>query len=177
MDFNEKTKNEVKERAGFRCCRCQLVGVHVHHILPIEYGGTNDIDNAAPLCPSCHDYYGGNPDKRKEIRHMRDWWYGRIEKQYPDNRQLNTLQELNDKVDQLQKKQIGLNDFKVVLNRFTQEAISNITLGTAVTTASGIANATVSPSPSPSPSFPSPEEIEAVGDQWIQSQIDIERGK
>ena len=33
------------------------------------------IDNAAPLCPSCHENYGANPTKRKFIREARDFWY------------------------------------------------------------------------------------------------------
>ena len=164
MDFSEATKREVKEKAAFRCCRCQQIGIHVHHILPKEDGGSSDIENAAPLCPSCHDYYGGNPQKRKEITQMRDWWYQQVEKQFPDNRQLTRLEEINDKVDKLQQNQISLDDFKIELGKFAEDAVRNITMGTAITTASGIANATVSPSmtPSPSPSYspspsPSPE--------------------
>ena len=165
-DFSEITKREVKEKAAFRCCRCQQIGVHVHHIIPKEDEGSSDISNAAPLCPSCHDYYGGNPQKRKEITHMRDWWYEQVEKQYPDNRQLGKLEEINDKVDKLQQNQISLDDFKIELSRIAEQTINNITMGTAVTTASGIANATVSPSmspsPSPSPSFSSsPEPLES----------------
>jgi 5-methylcytosine-specific restriction endonuclease McrA len=73
MSFSEKTKIEVKEKAAFRCCRCQSVSVQVHHIIPEEAGGADTIDNAAPLCPSCHNAFGGNPEKRKEIKQMRDW--------------------------------------------------------------------------------------------------------
>jgi len=157
MDFSEKTKKEVKEKAAFRCCRCQQIGIHVHHIVPKEVGGSCDIDNAAPLCPSCHDYYGSNSLKRKEITQMRNWWYVQVEKQFPDNRQLTGLEGINDKVDKLQQNQITLDDFKEGLRIFTNEAINNITMGTAVTTASGIANAYISPSASPSPSIPPPE--------------------
>ena len=38
------------------------------------------MDNAAPLCSRCHDLYGGNPEKRKQIRQMRDNWYEMVEK-------------------------------------------------------------------------------------------------
>ena len=159
MDFTEQVKKEVKEKAAFRCCRCQQIGIHVHHIIPQENGGLSDIANAAPLCPSCHDYFGSNPVKRKEITQMRDWWYGQVIKQFPDNRQLGKLEDINNKVDKLQQNQITLEDFKQGLKDYTNEMINNITLGTAVTTASGIANASVSPSASPSPS-PSPSELE-----------------
>lgn len=152
MDFTEQVKKEVKEKAAFRCCRCQNIGIHVHHIIPQESGGSDEIENAAPLCPSCHDYYGGNPEKRKEIAQMRNWWYEQVTRQFPDNRQLGRLEDISTKLDKLQKNQINLDDFKQELKGFANEMINNMTLGTAVVTASGIANASVSPSPSPSPS-------------------------
>ena len=34
MPFSENLKRQVKEKAAFRCCRCQLFGVEVHHIVP-----------------------------------------------------------------------------------------------------------------------------------------------
>ena len=51
------------------------MSLEVHHILPQEHNGTDDEDNAAPLCASCHRGYGGNPDHRSRIREMRDHWY------------------------------------------------------------------------------------------------------
>lgn len=150
MDFTEQVKKEVKEKAAFRCCRCQQIGIHVHHIIPQENGGFSDIDNAAPLCPSCHDYFGSNPQKRKEITQMRDWWCGQVKMQFPDNRQLGTLEDINSKLDNLYQNQINLNDFKQELREFSNNMINNITLGTAASTATGIANASMSPSASPS---------------------------
>lgn len=78
MAFSEKVKNEVKKKAFFRCAVCQQAFVEVHHIIPQEEGGEDTLDNAAPLCASCHDLYGGNPGKRKQIRQMRDDWYERV---------------------------------------------------------------------------------------------------
>src|SRR5262245_33993057 len=75
MPFSESLKVQVKKMAAFRCCRCHDIGVDIHHIIPQAHGGTDDIDNAAPLCQNCHDRFGANPEKRKEIRQMRDWWY------------------------------------------------------------------------------------------------------
>jgi hypothetical protein len=163
MDFPENIKREVKERAAFRCCRCQSIGVHVHHIVPQEDGGSADIDNAAPLCPSCHDYYGGNPEKRKEIRQMRDWWYGRVREMYPDNREIGKIEIIDNKLDQLLQKQISLDSFKSDLILYAQEMINNMTYGTASATASGIINASASPSPSPSPS-PYPPDQPILGE-------------
>jgi len=51
------------------------LGIEVHHIQPQADGGTDDEDNAAALCPSCHETYGANPQKRKFIREARDFWY------------------------------------------------------------------------------------------------------
>src|SRR2546425_13353225 len=45
------------------------------HIIPTADGGPDTEDNAAPLCPSCHDIYGANPVKRKLIREVRNFWY------------------------------------------------------------------------------------------------------
>lgn len=79
MAFSEKIKMEVRKKAFFRCVICQQPFVEVHHIVPQEEGGADTIDNAAPLCSSCHDLYGGNPGKRKQIRQMRDDWYEKVE--------------------------------------------------------------------------------------------------
>jgi hypothetical protein len=53
--------------------------VEVHHIQPESEGGPDTLDNAAALCASCHDLFGGNPEKRKQIRQMRDDWWQKME--------------------------------------------------------------------------------------------------
>ncbi len=89
--------------------------------------------------------------------------------QFPCNKTLDKLEDINNKLDKLQQNQINLNDFKQELKEFTNSMINNITLGTAASTATGIANASISPSASfsslpslsssPSPSAsPSPSE-------------------
>lgn len=77
MPFSETTKEKVKIRADFTCCWCndRKQKVEVHHIIPQAEGGSNDEDNAAPLCSNCHTLLGGNPELRKEIRLRRDHWY------------------------------------------------------------------------------------------------------
>jgi len=82
MTFPESVKKEVRERAAFRCCICQEIGPEIHHIIPLEGEGSDNIDNAAPLCPNCHTKFGANPEKRKFITEMRDWWYGRVKERY-----------------------------------------------------------------------------------------------
>jgi len=75
MTFSEKVKLEAKRKSAFRCCICHRPFVEVHHIVPQAEGGPDTFSNAATLCSSCHDLYGGNPEKRKIIRQMRDHWW------------------------------------------------------------------------------------------------------
>lgn len=82
MGFNEQQKLIVKRRAHFRCCLCHSIYIEVHHIIPEEEGGPNSEDNAAPLCPYCHETLGSNPTKRKFIKQARDDWYEICEKRY-----------------------------------------------------------------------------------------------
>ena len=56
------------------------MGLEVHHIVPEVEDGTDSEDNAAPLCPTCHRTFGGNPELRSRIRDMRDWWYTTCER-------------------------------------------------------------------------------------------------
>lgn len=78
MAFAESIKKEVRRKADFNCCRCRATGIEVHHIVPKAYGGTDDIDNAAPLCPNCHRFFGNDPKQRKQIKEMRDVWYDKV---------------------------------------------------------------------------------------------------
>ena len=83
MDFPESVKKEARRKAHFRCVVCrEKPFVEVHHIIPQEFGGSNTLDNAAPLCAGCHDYFGNNSDKRKQIKEMRDQWYEICETRY-----------------------------------------------------------------------------------------------
>lgn len=79
MAFTERTRLEAMQQSAFRCCVCHAAFVEVHHIVPQAAGGDDTLKNAAPLCARCHDLYGGNPDKRKQIRQMRDSWWQEIE--------------------------------------------------------------------------------------------------
>jgi hypothetical protein len=94
MPFSQTLKDQVKKMAAFRCCRCHEIGIDIHHIVPQAKGGSDDIDNAAPLCQNCHERFGANPEKRKEIRQMRDWWYDVVkEKYYGDQSAVEKLNE------------------------------------------------------------------------------------
>lgn len=81
MAFSETLRLSVRKRAHFRCCICRVVGVEIHHIIPQEEHGPDTEENAAPLCPSCHELYGANKTKRKFVREARDFWYELCKKQ------------------------------------------------------------------------------------------------
>ena len=79
MGFTERIRNQAKYKSAHRCCVCHKPFVEVHHLVPQAEGGNDSLENAAPLCASCHDLYGGNPEKRKSLRQMRDYWWGLME--------------------------------------------------------------------------------------------------
>jgi HNH endonuclease len=82
LAFSESLKKRVRQKAHYRCCLCQAVLVEVHHIVPGGEGGSDEEDNSAPLCASCHEIFGANPTKRKFIREARDWWYDTCARRY-----------------------------------------------------------------------------------------------
>jgi len=78
MPFSDATKSEAKARAHYRCVICQEpYFLDVHHITREVDGGANTIENAAPLCPNCHTWFGHDPAKRREVTAKRDWWWER----------------------------------------------------------------------------------------------------
>lgn len=95
MAFSETLKLSVKRKAHFRCCLCHNLLVEVHHIVPQEEQGPDTEDNAAPLCPSCHETYGANPQRRKFIRETRELWYEICATRYAsDQGRLERIEEL-----------------------------------------------------------------------------------
>ena len=89
MAFSKATKEEALVAAGRRCCLCihfKGVRLEVHHIQPESAGGSNDFDNAIPVCFDCHADVGHyNPDHPKgnrysytELRRHRDRLYDQI---------------------------------------------------------------------------------------------------
>jgi 5-methylcytosine-specific restriction endonuclease McrA len=54
-NWNELSES-VKHRDGHKCTDCGASGVelHVHHVIPLSKGGTNDLDNLTTLCRQCH---------------------------------------------------------------------------------------------------------------------------
>lgn len=61
MAFAEAGAAKLLTETGRLCCVCRTQHqVSLHHIVPKEEGGTDDIDNAIPLCPNCHDAVHGS---------------------------------------------------------------------------------------------------------------------
>jgi hypothetical protein len=95
MAFTEKLKLEVKRAGHFCCCVCRAAGVEIHHLIPQCEGGPDTFDNAAPLCPSCHETYGANPTKKKFLTEARDFWYEVCEKKHaPQGMALSEIKNL-----------------------------------------------------------------------------------
>lgn len=146
MSFSESIKNQVKEKADFRCCRCKHVSFEVHHINPQKDDGPDTLDNAAPLCPNCHADFGDNPAKRKEITQMRDLWYRRVKEMYSNQMPNDIFRKIDSKLDALAlNHEKGLEDLKETLLKSATESIRKMTMGTAQVTASGIANVIAEP--------------------------------
>jgi hypothetical protein len=114
MAFSEALKLKVKKNAHMSCCLCHALGVEVHHIIPQEENGPDTEENAAPLCPSCHEIYGANPQKRKFIREARDFWYEICAKRYASD--ANKLDEIKT----LLQNTVSLDDFQ----KFKEELLS-----------------------------------------------------
>jgi hypothetical protein len=96
---------------------CHTLGVEIHHIIPESEGGPDGEDNAAPLCPTCHEIYGANPVKRKLIRECRDLWYEICARRYASDEE--RLERIEEKL-------------KIVVGRFVRDATDNGLLRTTV---------------------------------------------
>lgn len=78
MPFSPSVKDEAKARAHYQCVMCQTpFFLDVHHLIKETNGGKNTIENACPLCPNCHTWFGHDLAKRREVEAKRDWWWDR----------------------------------------------------------------------------------------------------
>jgi hypothetical protein len=127
MGFSEKIKKEAKRNSHFKCCICELCKpLEVHHIVPEQHGGPDDIENAVALCAGCHNIYGGNPDHRKWIRDKRDFWYEKCQRIYAfeDISQLEKTNEIIEKIAQHEQRFENIeSDVKILQN--TRQKYSN----------------------------------------------------
>jgi len=134
MPFPEHIKREAKRRAHYCCVACHKPFVEVHHIIPQSEDGPDTLDNAAPLCAGCHDTYGGNPDKRKQIREMRDFWWEYCSRVPTPAQEAKLGQRLDEIQWELQKSNAGgeqqtrlLHDIKEALTSYHDESLSLVT--------------------------------------------------
>ena len=115
------------KKAHFKCCVCRShPAYHVHHIIQQKDGGPDAEDNAAPLCPNCHETYGENPKKQKFIRRNRDDWYEICRKLYSPDNKLN--QEILEHVKELATKKDVDNAVQYIcsaLNEIRNQPISS----------------------------------------------------
>jgi len=142
MAFSEQLKLQVRRRAAFRCCRCHEIGIEVHHIVPQAQRGPNTEKNAAPLCPNCHTWFGGNSEKRKEISQMRDWWYEVCATKYSAVNE-EALRKLDDLIAEVRRqgvseedRQRALQEIQIALGQLLDESQEKkgSDVGQAVTT-------------------------------------------
>lgn len=52
----KKARREMIERKT-KCRECEDYATELHHIIAVEDGGTDDIENLMPLCEKCHKEY------------------------------------------------------------------------------------------------------------------------
>lgn len=133
MPFPESVKREAKQKAHYKCVICHKPFVEVHHIIPQHESGPDTLDNTAPLCGYCHDVYGGNPAKRKQIREMREFWWDFCANvpTYPIemelNKKLDTISEsLHQSLLTQDRLSRALDDIKAVLKHYYTESADRL---------------------------------------------------
>ena len=89
MAFSEKVQEDILVACGRFCSIChRFAGTHIeiHHIVQKADGGSDEFDNAIPLCLDCHAEMGKSdshhPGRKaytqSELRRHRDNWYKRV---------------------------------------------------------------------------------------------------
>jgi len=54
---SETKKKFISARQGWKCGHCQetlTAWFEIDHVIALEHGGSNHVDNLVSLCPSCH---------------------------------------------------------------------------------------------------------------------------
>jgi len=86
MAFSQEVRTKTLLWCDRHCCLCKKargVNIEVHHIVPQGQGGSDEIDNAIPLCFDCHseverynsDHPRGNKYKPEELKARREQVY------------------------------------------------------------------------------------------------------
>lgn len=66
---NQIIRRKVFERDNFTCQKCKLLdktakSLEVHHLIPIIFGGKDEINNLITLCSDCHHF---SPNTKEEF--------------------------------------------------------------------------------------------------------------
>lgn len=89
MPFSPKVQEDALVACGRFCCICHRFAgtkIEIHHIIQRADGGSDDFDNAIPLCLDCHADMGKtdarHPGRKaytpSELKRHRDNWYKRM---------------------------------------------------------------------------------------------------
>jgi hypothetical protein len=63
----KKARGDMMERKT-KCQECENYATELHHIIAVEDGGTDDIENLMPLCKECHrEYTSEQTDERNKM--------------------------------------------------------------------------------------------------------------
>lgn len=54
-EFKQARREMIERRT--KCHECEDYATELHHIIAVEDGGTDDIENLMPLCKECHKEY------------------------------------------------------------------------------------------------------------------------
>ena len=86
MPFDEKVRIKILLWCDRHCCLCKKacgVNIEVHHIIPSSKSGSDDLENAIPLCFDCHseverynaEHSKGTKYKKEELIARREQVY------------------------------------------------------------------------------------------------------
>ena len=104
MAFSEETRIKALVFCGRRCCICHKFcgnNMEIHHIKAKADGGSDDFENAIPLCFDCHAevrQYDSNHPKgikftEKELIIHRDNWYKKMQHYVPEKEETKKQEE------------------------------------------------------------------------------------
>lgn len=63
-----KFRKILEENLGKVCVNCGRDDIEYHHIVPLSFGGTNNLSNIVPLCYYCHRVVHGTVNIRQICR-------------------------------------------------------------------------------------------------------------
>jgi len=104
MAFSEETRIKALVSCGRRCCICHKFcgnNMEIHHIKARADGGSDDFENAIPLCFDCHaevrQYDSKHPKgikfTEKELIIHRDNWYKKMQHYVPEEEETKKQEE------------------------------------------------------------------------------------